>query len=174
MSSVRAGLTEPLQQLESLRSIHCLLSDGGRNWFDHLNWCASSALSAFRLLYLTDSWMKRVPASTTLGAAFGINANAPELNEAMLVRHTLIFFPLPQLTADADRPSENWQSCARRTASIINIFPFLDWIPGPMPWRTRAKAYRKHEDELYERLVREAVSGEKLRHEHVRPQVTQR
>ena len=28
-----------------------------------------------------------------------------------------------------------------------------------MPWRTRAKAYRKHEDELYERLVREAVSG---------------
>ncbi|KJA24943.1 hypothetical protein HYPSUDRAFT_76269 [Hypholoma sublateritium FD-334 SS-4] len=28
-----------------------------------------------------------------------------------------------------------------------------------MPWRTRAKAYRQHEDELYDRLVREAVSG---------------
>ncbi len=45
------------------------------------------------------------------------------------------------------------------TATIINIFRFLDWIPGPIPWRTRARAYRKHEDELYERLVREAVSG---------------
>ena len=92
MSSVRAGLTEPLQQLESLRSIQCLLRDGGKNWLDHLNRCAQCALSAFRLLYLTGSLMDRVPASTTLGAAFGINADAPELNEAMLVRHTLSLF----------------------------------------------------------------------------------
>ena len=76
MSSVRAGLTEPLQQLESLRSI--LLRDGGKNWLDHLNRCAQCALSTFRLLYLNGSLMDRVPASTTLGAAFGINTDAPE------------------------------------------------------------------------------------------------
>jgi hypothetical protein len=45
------------------------------------------------------------------------------------------------------------------SASIINIFPFLDYIPGPMPWRKRARAYREREDALYERLVTEAVSG---------------
>lgn len=43
------------------------------------------------------------------------------------------------------------------SASIINIFPFLDWLPGPMPWRTRANAYRIRENQLYEDLVREAL-----------------
>ena len=36
MSSVRAGLTEPLQHVESLRSIQLLLSDGGKNWLAHI------------------------------------------------------------------------------------------------------------------------------------------
>ncbi|KAJ7628931.1 hypothetical protein FB45DRAFT_1028991 [Roridomyces roridus] len=33
--------------------------------------------------------------------------------------------------------------------SIINALPFLDMIPGPMPWRTRAAAFRKREDGDY-------------------------
>ncbi|KJA24942.1 hypothetical protein HYPSUDRAFT_53452 [Hypholoma sublateritium FD-334 SS-4] len=119
MSSVRAGVTEPLQHFESLRSIQLLLNDGGKDWLRHIN---------------------GVPASTTLAAAFGIQYDAPELKEAINAVEELTKLSAP-------------------TASIINIFPFLDWIPGPMPWRTRARAYRKHENELYESLVREAVSG---------------
>ncbi|KAJ7091816.1 cytochrome P450 [Mycena epipterygia] len=46
------------------------------------------------------------------------------------------------------------------SASIINVLPFLDIIPGPMPWRKRAQTYRKREDALYDRLITGAVSGE--------------
>ncbi|KAG5731523.1 Cytochrome P450 2B19 [Termitomyces sp. T112] len=45
------------------------------------------------------------------------------------------------------------------SASIVNVFPFLDWIPGPMPWRTRAADYRKREDAIYNKLIDEAVTG---------------
>ncbi len=37
MSSVRAGLTEPLQEFESLLSLQALLDDGGKDWYRHLN-----------------------------------------------------------------------------------------------------------------------------------------
>jgi hypothetical protein len=45
------------------------------------------------------------------------------------------------------------------SASIINVLPFLDIIPGPMPWRKRAQTYRKREDALYDMLITDAVSG---------------
>ncbi|KAG6889581.1 hypothetical protein C0995_016389 [Termitomyces sp. Mi166 len=45
------------------------------------------------------------------------------------------------------------------TASITNKLPFLDWIPGPMPWRTRARSFRKRLDTLYEKLVDDAITG---------------
>ncbi|KAG6838716.1 hypothetical protein H0H93_006437, partial [Arthromyces matolae] len=45
------------------------------------------------------------------------------------------------------------------SASIVNVFPFLDWIPGPMPWRTRAKDYRDREDAIYTKLIEDAVTG---------------
>ncbi|KAG6859131.1 hypothetical protein C0995_011268, partial [Termitomyces sp. Mi166 len=48
---------------------------------------------------------------------------------------------------------------ATPTASITNFLPFLDLIPGPMPWRTRAESYRKQHDALYEKLVDDAVTG---------------
>ncbi|KAJ7639211.1 cytochrome P450 [Roridomyces roridus] len=44
-------------------------------------------------------------------------------------------------------------------ASITNILPFLDWLPGPMPWRKRAEAYRKYEDDMYNRLFENALTG---------------
>jgi len=47
------------------------------------------------------------------------------------------------------------------SASIINVFPFLDSLPGPKPWNTRARAYRKREDALYDKLITEAVSGKR-------------
>ncbi|KAJ6484200.1 cytochrome P450 [Mycena sanguinolenta] len=46
------------------------------------------------------------------------------------------------------------------TASIMNILPFLDLIPGPMPWRKRAQTHRKREDALFDKLITRAVSGE--------------
>ncbi|KAG6909897.1 hypothetical protein DXG01_014711 [Tephrocybe rancida] len=44
-------------------------------------------------------------------------------------------------------------------ASIINIFPFLDYIPGPMPWRTRAAEFRRKEETLYANFAKEAIEG---------------
>ncbi|GLB41043.1 putative monooxygenase activity [Lyophyllum shimeji] len=44
-------------------------------------------------------------------------------------------------------------------ASMINVFPFLDKIPGPMPWRTRAAKFRAKEEELYGNFAREAIEG---------------
>ncbi|KAJ7091817.1 cytochrome P450 [Mycena epipterygia] len=45
-------------------------------------------------------------------------------------------------------------------ASIINVFPFLDYIPGPMPWRRRAAEFRKKEETVYANLARQAIEGE--------------
>lgn len=45
------------------------------------------------------------------------------------------------------------------SASVINFFPFLDWIPSPMPWRTRAAEFNRREKAFYSKLVREAVYG---------------
>ncbi|KAG6919123.1 hypothetical protein DXG01_008930 [Tephrocybe rancida] len=42
---------------------------------------------------------------------------------------------------------------------IINVLPFLDMIPGPMPWRTRAKVFRTRDAEIYGKFVEEAVTG---------------
>ncbi|KAG6853247.1 hypothetical protein C0991_005749 [Blastosporella zonata] len=44
-------------------------------------------------------------------------------------------------------------------ASITNVFPFLDRIPGPMPWRTRAQAFRERDAAIYKKLTDEAVKG---------------
>ncbi|KAF8532179.1 cytochrome P450 [Gautieria morchelliformis] len=44
-------------------------------------------------------------------------------------------------------------------ASIINVFPFLDYIPGPMPWRKRAAEFRKKEETIYGNLARQAIEG---------------
>lgn len=39
--------------------------------------------------------------------------------------------------------------------SIINVLPWMDFIPGPMPWRT----VRKMDEEVYSRLTKEATEG---------------
>ncbi|KAF7331129.1 Cytochrome P450 2B11 [Mycena sanguinolenta] len=88
--------------------------------------------------------IERVSASMVLAAAFGLHCptgQEPDLKEVIAC------------TAEAGRLSTP-------SASIVNVLPFLDMIPGPMPWRKRAQAYRKREDALYNRLVARAVSGE--------------
>ncbi|KAF7372746.1 Steroid 17-alpha-hydroxylase/17,20 lyase [Mycena sanguinolenta] len=88
--------------------------------------------------------MDRVSASMVLAAAFGLHcptAQEPDLQEVIACIAELVTLSTP-------------------TASIINVLPFLDIIPGPMPWRKRAQTYRKREDALYEKLITRAVSGE--------------
>ncbi|KAG6825467.1 hypothetical protein H0H92_003633 [Tricholoma furcatifolium] len=50
---------------------------------------------------------------------------------------------------------------ATPSASIINVLPFLNWIPGPMPWRRRAEAHLRKERAIFKKLVDEAVIGER-------------
>lgn len=46
-----------------------------------------------------------------------------------------------------------------QSASIINVFPFLDLIPGPMPWRKRGAEFRLREETVYAKLASEAIEG---------------
>ncbi|KAF7372834.1 Steroid 17-alpha-hydroxylase/17,20 lyase [Mycena sanguinolenta] len=88
--------------------------------------------------------LNRVSASMVLSAAFGLHCptgQEPDLQE--VIACTAEFVMLSTLSA-----------------SIINVLPFLDIIPGPMPWRKRAQTYRKREDALYEKLITRAVTGE--------------
>ncbi|KAG6871672.1 hypothetical protein C0995_001599 [Termitomyces sp. Mi166 len=87
--------------------------------------------------------MERVVSSAVLTAAFGMHCPTGHEQELKTV------FNLLDETAYLATP----------TASITNIFPFLDLIPGPMPWRTRAESFRKQNDALYEKLVDDAVTG---------------
>ncbi|KAJ7628886.1 cytochrome P450 [Roridomyces roridus] len=85
----------------------------------------------------------RSTASTVLTVVFGLHCptgEEPELKEVISSLHELLSLLVP-------------------SASIINALPFLDMIPGPMPWRVRATAFRKREDAIYQKLVNEAVSG---------------
>ena len=43
------------------------------------------------------------------------------------------------------------------TASITNLLPILDLIPGPMPWRTRVRNFREKEDAIYDKLINHAM-----------------
>ncbi|KAF7372776.1 Steroid 17-alpha-hydroxylase/17,20 lyase [Mycena sanguinolenta] len=88
--------------------------------------------------------MDRVSASMVLSAAFGLHCptgQEPDLKEIVACLTEAVKLVTP-------------------SASIINVLPFLDMIPGPMPWRKRARTYRKREDALYEKLITRAVSGE--------------
>ncbi|KAJ6467355.1 cytochrome P450 [Mycena sanguinolenta] len=88
--------------------------------------------------------MDRVSASVVLSTAFGLHC--PTGQE-------------PYLKEVVACTAETVKLC-HPAASIMNILPFLDFIPGPMPWRTRAQAYRKREDVLYDKLITRAISGE--------------
>ncbi|KAF7372814.1 O-methylsterigmatocystin oxidoreductase [Mycena sanguinolenta] len=86
----------------------------------------------------------RVSASMVLSAAFGLHCpmgQEPDLKEVVAC------------LAETAR-------LVNLSASIMNVLPFIDLIPGPMPWRERARNYRKREDALYNKLVTRAISGE--------------
>ncbi|KAJ6468880.1 cytochrome P450 [Mycena sanguinolenta] len=88
--------------------------------------------------------LQQVSASMVLSAAFGLRCptgQEPDLKEVVACN------------AEAVRLSHP-------TASIMNVLPFLDLIPGPMPWRQQARTFRKREDALYDKLITRAVSGE--------------
>ncbi|KAG6902069.1 hypothetical protein C0995_004767 [Termitomyces sp. Mi166 len=131
MSGVRAGKTEPLQQFEAYLNIQNLLDDGGKDWWHHIDRHASLILRSC------------MEASTVLTAAFGMHCptgHEEELKE--VIESVAEFVRLFTLSA-----------------SMMNVFPFLDWIPGPMPWRTRAADYRKREDAVCKKLIDEVVTG---------------
>ncbi len=104
----------------------------------------------------------RLAASTLLTAAFGVHCptgDEPELREVMSVSCRPCLEKRHQYSIQASRQcAAELSSLSTPSASIINIFPFLDWIPGPMPWRTRAKAFRECDAELYGHLIRKALS----------------
>ncbi|KAF7368136.1 Steroid 17-alpha-hydroxylase/17,20 lyase [Mycena sanguinolenta] len=86
----------------------------------------------------------RVSASMVLSAAFGLHCptgQEPDLKEIVACTTEFVRLSTP-------------------SASIMNVLPFLDIIPGLMPWRKRAQTYRKREDALYDKLITRAVSGE--------------
>ena len=100
---MRAGLTEPLQHFESLRSIQLLLNDGGKDWLDHINLCVQSSLK-----YSVNLEVDRVPASIALAAAFGVQHDSPDLKEAICVRRASISLVVPaSYIAIIDRPSKS-------------------------------------------------------------------
>ncbi|KAG6901702.1 hypothetical protein C0995_009032 [Termitomyces sp. Mi166 len=85
--------------------------------------------------------LQRISSSTALTAAFGLHCPTgyePELKELLAI------------LAELNR-------LASPTASITNFFPFLDWIPGPMPWRIRARSCRERHHALYEKLIDHAM-----------------
>ncbi|KAG6812127.1 hypothetical protein H0H92_004241 [Tricholoma furcatifolium] len=87
--------------------------------------------------------MERFAASVVLAAGFGMHCptgHEPELRDILDISNEL---------AKSISPF----------ASIINIFPMLDWIPGPMPWRTRARVYHEREKAIYKKLIDEALVG---------------
>ncbi|KAF7346656.1 Steroid 17-alpha-hydroxylase/17,20 lyase [Mycena sanguinolenta] len=86
----------------------------------------------------------RVSASMVLAAGFGLHCptgQEPDLKEVIACTAEFVTLSSP-------------------SGSIMNVLPFLDMIPGPMPWRKRAQTYRKREDALYDRLITRAVSGD--------------
>ncbi|KAG6849628.1 hypothetical protein H0H93_006837 [Arthromyces matolae] len=126
MSAVRAGETEPLQEMEALLNLQHLLDDGGADWYHHIE-----------RLFL------RVAASSVLSAAFGVHCSTgheSDLRSSLSTLAEIVHLALP-------------------SSSITNFFPFLDLIPGPMPWRTRAASFRKRYEDLYNRLLDNALTG---------------
>ncbi|KAG6888628.1 hypothetical protein C0995_006872 [Termitomyces sp. Mi166 len=87
--------------------------------------------------------MSLISASSVFAAGFGMHCptgQEPDLKEILSLLDEVVFLMTP-------------------TASIVNALPFLDRFPGPMPWRTRAQAFRRREDAIYKKLIDEAVTG---------------
>ncbi|KAG6887763.1 hypothetical protein C0992_010833 [Termitomyces sp. T32_za158] len=85
----------------------------------------------------------RFSASTALAAAYGLHCPTGHEPALKKVRETI-----DQLVV-----------LFNPTASIINALPFLDLIPGPMPWRARARAFHEQETAIYDELLDHALIG---------------
>ncbi|KAG6816244.1 hypothetical protein H0H87_007481 [Tephrocybe sp. NHM501043] len=92
-----------------------------------------------------DWWnhMKRYSASVVLSATFGLHSRTGQEKELKALMVNL----------------EESVRLLTPNASILNLFPFLDWIPGPMLWRTTARAFRERENAFYNELVDHALTG---------------
>ncbi|KAJ7253781.1 hypothetical protein C8J57DRAFT_1658774 [Mycena rebaudengoi] len=104
-----------------------------------ISWMMAGKIGSITWIEIQPAFGHRVSASMVLTAAFGLHCptgEEPDLKEVIA-----------------------FVSLCTPSASIINVLPFLDIIPGPMPWRKRAQTYRKREDALYDRLITDAVSG---------------
>ncbi|KAG6823563.1 hypothetical protein H0H92_009768 [Tricholoma furcatifolium] len=135
MSGVRGGKTEALQTFDSLLAIQNLLDDGGKDWYHQMN---------------------RMITTAALGV-HGPTGYEQDLLDLLEV-HALTDHRDFALMHNIQVADEGFQ-LGTPSASIINTLPFLDWIPGPLPWRKRAKAYRQKERAVYEKLIDDAVTG---------------
>ncbi|KNZ72518.1 Steroid 17-alpha-hydroxylase/17,20 lyase [Termitomyces sp. J132] len=87
--------------------------------------------------------IERVVLSTVFSAAFGMDfptGREPALQIILDLLAEVVYLGTP-------------------SASITNIFPLLDLIPGRMPWRMRAQSFLTRNNALYEKLMADAVSG---------------
>ncbi|KAG6809717.1 hypothetical protein H0H92_015024 [Tricholoma furcatifolium] len=87
--------------------------------------------------------MERVAASVALTAGYGLHCLTGRESEIQAIREIMaemLEFTVP-------------------SSSIVNFFPFLDYLPWEMPWRTRAKAFRERQEVLHDSLVNNAVNG---------------
>ncbi|KAG6825801.1 hypothetical protein H0H92_002397 [Tricholoma furcatifolium] len=120
MSTVRLGMTEPLQRFEALLTIQHLLDDGGKDWFH---------------------WMDRFATSTALSAGLSMHfptGHEPDIKAFMNMLAEIVHLATP-------------------TSSVTNVFPFLDFLPGPMPWRVRAQSFREKSGSLWKKLLDDAL-----------------
>ncbi|KAG6877676.1 hypothetical protein C0992_009501 [Termitomyces sp. T32_za158] len=88
-------------------------------------------------------YAKRFSASTALAAAYGLHCptgHEPALQKVRKAIDELVVLFNP-------------------TASIVNAFPLLDLIPGPMPWRARAREFHEQETAIYKELLDHALTG---------------
>ncbi|KAG6864492.1 hypothetical protein C0991_009110 [Blastosporella zonata] len=143
MSDVRVGKTEPLHEFEAMLNIVNLLEDGGKDWFHHMKRYAWFAVPIWTVAE-RDALNDRVSASTVLAASFGMHCptgHEQDLNTIIDALAEAVLLSTP-------------------TATIVNFLPFLDWIPGPMPWRIRAQLFCEREDMIYNKVINHAVTGE--------------
>ncbi|KAG6848929.1 hypothetical protein H0H93_012700 [Arthromyces matolae] len=87
--------------------------------------------------------MERVATSTVLSTAFG--KHYPTGYEAGFQTLLKVFRDGVEL----GNPS----------ASIVNLLPILDYIPGPMPWRTRAESFKQLQQTIFGELFEHALKG---------------
>ncbi|KAG6844546.1 hypothetical protein H0H87_006030 [Tephrocybe sp. NHM501043] len=138
MSSVRAGSSQSLHRFEAMLTMQRIL-ENPEGWYHHIDRFATSII---------------------ISAMFGVRftTGQEEAMKQIIEVSTIASFQAPKKLREFQLNDEFGLSISN-AASIINIFPFLDYIPGPMPWRKRGAEFRRKEEILYANFAKEAIEG---------------